>query len=63
MRFDFYSSRWSQLMLCAKQFRVKLAPGNERTKLEKARLTFFLLPRWQRSLLAPRWQTFVRQSW
>ena len=44
MRFDFYSSRWSQLMLCSKQFRLKLAPGHDRTKLEKARLTFFLLP-------------------
>jgi hypothetical protein len=43
MRFDFYSSRWSQLMLCSKQFRVKLTPRHDRTKLEKVRLTFFLL--------------------
>ena len=43
MRFDFYSSRWSQLMLCSKQFRVKLTPRHDRTKLEKVILTFFLL--------------------
>ena len=42
MRFDFYSSQWSQMMLCSKQFRVKLAPRHDRTKSEKVRVTSFL---------------------
>jgi len=37
MRFDFYSSLWSQLMLCSEQFRVKLAARTRSNQVRKSK--------------------------